>query len=232
MLMKSIFGTSATLVVVVVLAGGALTVGLHAQRGVPAPPAQPSGPRPATAPPLVPVRVDVDGNFRIAPPYTPDPAFTDKPSAPKGRVVRFTMNSAESKIFPTAPVGGAVRGDPPVEPPQHQTFQRQVAVYIPGAYTPNTPAPFIVVQDGGNGGVLTVMPLEYLKHRLPVTAAQKRSARKKARSLETIPHTPSHCTVSNANTGAAPNATATSLNRPRIPVLGRLSLGRMAAVAS
>jgi iron(III)-enterobactin esterase len=147
-LMKSIFSTSASLVVVVLLAGGALTVGLHAQRGVPAPAAQPSEPRPATAPPLVPVRLDADGNFRIAPPYAPDPAFTDKPSAPKGRVVRFTMNSAESKIFPTAPVGGAARGATPVEPPQHQTFQRQVAVYIPAGYTPNTPAPFIVVQDG------------------------------------------------------------------------------------
>ena len=153
--MKSILGTSATLVVVVLLAGGALTVGLQAQRGAPAPAAQPSGPRPATAPPLVPVRLDVDGNFRIAPPYAPDPAFTDKPSVPKGRVVRFTMNSAESKIFPTAPVGGArgARGDAaaptaPAEPPQHQTFQRQVAVYIPAGYVPNTPTPFIVVQDG------------------------------------------------------------------------------------
>jgi enterochelin esterase-like enzyme len=93
------------------------------------------------------VRLDVDGSFRIAPPYAPDPAFADKPSVPKGRVVRFTMNSAESKIFPTAPVGTA-RGATPVEPPQHQTFQRQVAVYIPAGYAPNTPTPFIVVQDG------------------------------------------------------------------------------------
>src|SRR5262245_38532529 len=150
--MKSIFGTSATLGVVGLLAGGALTVGLHAQRGAPAPAAQPSGPRPATAPPLVPVRLDVDGNFRIAPPYTPDAAFTEKTNVPKGRVIRFTMNSAESKLFPTAPVGGARGarggGPPPTEPPQHQTFQRQVAVYIPAGYVPNTPAPFIVVQDG------------------------------------------------------------------------------------
>jgi enterochelin esterase-like enzyme len=93
------------------------------------------------------VRVDVDGNFRIAPPYANDPAFSEKPGVPKGRVVRFTMNSAESKIFPTAPAGAA-RGAPQTEPPQHQTFQRQVAVYIPAGYVPNTPAPFIVVQDG------------------------------------------------------------------------------------
>jgi hypothetical protein len=39
---------------------------------------------------------------------------------------------------------------------------------------------FIVVQDGGDGGVLTVMPLDYLKDRTTVTAAQKRQARKRA----------------------------------------------------
>ena len=76
--MKSILGTSATLVVVGLLAGGALTAGLRAQRGVPASTAQPSGPRPATAPPLVPVRLEADGNFRIAPPYASDPAITKR----------------------------------------------------------------------------------------------------------------------------------------------------------
>ena len=140
----------------VVIVAGALTAGLYAQRrGQTAAPQAPVGPRPATAPPLVPVPLNVNDNFRIAPPYAPDPAFSEKPDVPKGRVIRFTMNSAESKIFPTAPVGGArgARGDAaapaaPAEPPQHQTFQRQVAVYIPAGYVPNTPTPFIVVQDG------------------------------------------------------------------------------------
>ena len=133
-------------VVVFLFALAALTLGVVAQRGGQAPAAQPAGPRSATAPPLVPVRLDVDGNFRIAPPYANDPAFTAKPNVPKGRVVRFNMNSAESKIFPTAPVGTA-RGAAPAEP-QQQAFQRQVAVYIPAGYVPNTPTPFIVVQDG------------------------------------------------------------------------------------
>src|SRR5690349_11218476 len=111
--------------------------------------------RAANAPPLVPVRLNADGNFRIAPPYVADPAFTAKPDVPKGRVIRFTMNSAESKVFPTAPVGraggpGGGRGQAaaapavPAEPPQHQTFQRQVAVYVPAGYVANTPSPFIV----------------------------------------------------------------------------------------
>src|SRR6185369_14452889 len=97
---------------------------------------------------LVPVKLSVDGNFRIAPPYVTDPAFVEKPNVPKGRVIRFLMNSADSKIFPTAPVGGAGRGQPaPAGPPTHQTFDRQIAVYVPAGYVPNTPAPFIVVQD-------------------------------------------------------------------------------------
>ena len=77
---------------------------------------------------------------RIAPPYAPDPAFSEKPNVPKGRVIRFTLNSAESKIFPTAPVGGARRGVTQAEPAQHQTFQRQVAVYIPAGYVPKSEA--------------------------------------------------------------------------------------------
>ena len=85
-------------------------------------------------------------------PMHPTRHLAKNPNVPKGRVIRFTMNSAESKIFPTAPVGGArgARGEAaaPAEPPQHQTFQRQVAVYIPAGYVPNTPTPFIVVQDG------------------------------------------------------------------------------------
>src|SRR5262249_5252035 len=137
---------------VVLTAVSALTVGLYAQRGGQTAAPQPSGPRPSTAPPLVPVRLDVDGNFRIAPPYAPDSAFSEKTNGPKSRVTLFTRTSAERKIFPTAPMGtgrGArAGGDTPAEPPQHQTFQRQVAVYIPAGYVPNTPTPFIVVQDG------------------------------------------------------------------------------------
>jgi len=56
--------------------------------------------------PLTPLTKDRDGNFRIAPPYTDDPAFTVKEGVPKGKVVRFVMNSADSKIFPTAPPRG------------------------------------------------------------------------------------------------------------------------------
>jgi len=133
-----------------VIPGSAIGVAVGQTGGTPA-----STARAANAPPLMPVRLNADGNFRIAPPYVADPAFTAKPDVPKGRVIRFTMNSAESKLFPTAPAGRAggpgggapATPAPPAEPPQHQTFQRQVALYVPAGYMPGTPAPFIVVQD-------------------------------------------------------------------------------------
>jgi len=43
---------------------------------------------------------------------------------------------------------------------------------------------FMIVQDGGDGGVLTVMPLVFLTGRVTVTAAQKRVARSRAVKLE------------------------------------------------
>ena len=147
-----------TCVLVLAIVSAASVVVGRAQGGGTPPGTPPvSTARAANAPPLVPVRVNADGNFRIAPPYVADPAFTAKADVPQGRVIRFTMNSAESKIFPTAPAGrggraGGGRGEPApqvaAEPPQHQTFQRQVAVYVPAGYVPNTPVPFIVVQDG------------------------------------------------------------------------------------
>src|SRR4051812_26412893 len=91
------------IVAVVVLPVSAMVVARAQNRG----PAATGTARAATAPPLVPVRLTADGNFRIAPPYMPDPAFTRRPDVAAGRVIRFTMNSAESRIFPTAPAGRA-----------------------------------------------------------------------------------------------------------------------------
>ena len=45
---------------------------------------------------------------------------------------------------------------------------------------------FMVVQDGGDGGILTVMPLSFLEGRTEVTAAQKRQARSRAREVKKI----------------------------------------------
>ena len=50
---------------------------------------------------------------------------------PKGKIIKFKMDSAESKIFPG----------------QNAPFQRDVAVYIPAQNKPDSPAPFIVACD-------------------------------------------------------------------------------------
>ena len=86
----------------------------------------------------MPLTTDRDGNFRIAPPYQADAAFTARDDVPKGKVTRFTMDSGESKIYPTAPARGG-----PAAP-----FQRSVALYTPPGYVPGTETPFIVVMDG------------------------------------------------------------------------------------
>src|SRR5215218_8500944 len=103
-----------TFILALAVVAASTVIIVRAQRDVTTPT---STARAANAPPLVPVRLNADGNFRIGPPYVADPAFTAKPDVPKGRVIRFTMNSAESKLFPTAPVGrgggpGGARGAP------------------------------------------------------------------------------------------------------------------------
>ena len=66
-----------------------------------------------------------DGDYFIGPNYVPAPEQAVREGVPKGKIVRFTMNSAESKIFPG----------------QNGPFERAVAVYIPAQYVAGTPAP-------------------------------------------------------------------------------------------
>jgi len=76
---------------------------------------------------------DGDGNRTIGQAgYPTAPEFKVNPSVPHGVVKLFTMNSADSKIYP------GVKGP----------YTRNVWVYIPVGYVPGTPSPFIVVQDG------------------------------------------------------------------------------------
>ena len=76
-----------------------------------------------------------DGRFVISPPYTPAPEVVPNYEIPQGTLHEFTMNSADSAIFPKDVATG-------------QTFTRSVAVYVPAQYQAGTEAPFMVVQDG------------------------------------------------------------------------------------
>jgi enterochelin esterase family protein len=74
-----------------------------------------------------------DGDFIIGPDYAKAPEMNAKDNVPKGTVSDFKMLSAESRLYP------GLTG----------SYERRVWVYVPKQYVPGTPAPFIIVQDGG-----------------------------------------------------------------------------------
>ena len=43
---------------------------------------------------------DANGNFILGPTHRPDPASLEQPGVPKGKVIEFTMDSTDSKIYP------------------------------------------------------------------------------------------------------------------------------------
>jgi enterochelin esterase-like enzyme len=95
----------------------------------------------------------------IGPDYAPAPELTADPNIPHGTVHELVMSSADSKIYP-----GIVRLDnaftqkrdahgnkiaaAAADQSAPGPYQRKVAVYVPAGYTPGTPAPLMVVQDG------------------------------------------------------------------------------------
>ncbi|HZL38371.1 MAG TPA: alpha/beta hydrolase-fold protein [Tepidisphaeraceae bacterium] len=100
-----------------------------------------------------------DGEIQIGPSYSDAPQLKVKEGVPRGTVHEFTMNSADSKIYP-----GIAKRKPATVP-----YQRKVSVYVPAGYVAGAAAPFIVVQDG-QGYVKTMVPtLDNLiaEHRVP-----------------------------------------------------------------
>jgi len=60
------------------------------------------------------------------------PELTPNPALPQGRMVEFTMKSAESSFYP------GIKGP----------YERRVKVFVPSQYIPGTQAPFIIGNDG------------------------------------------------------------------------------------
>jgi enterochelin esterase-like enzyme len=78
------------------------------------------------------VGIEGDGDRMISSPFVPDAANSFS-NAPVGHMFTFQMMSADSTIFP------GIKGP----------FTRDVWVYVPSQYVPGTPAPLMVMQDGG-----------------------------------------------------------------------------------
>jgi iron(III)-enterobactin esterase len=98
-----------------------------------------------------------DGDFTIGPDYTNAPELTVREDVPKGTIHAFTMDSADSRIYP------GLNGP----------YKRPVWVYVPSQYVPGTAAPFIVAQDGrGYTNRLPVILDNMIHdHRLPAMIA-------------------------------------------------------------
>jgi iron(III)-enterobactin esterase len=98
-----------------------------------------------------------DGDYLLDAPYSPTPEQTVRDDVPKGKIVNFTVDSAESKIFPG----------------RDGAFQRKVAVYIPAQYKAGTPAPFVVSCDqyGLNYKLSTILDNMIADKRLPPLVA-------------------------------------------------------------
>jgi enterochelin esterase family protein len=100
-----------------------------------------------------------EGDYTIAPPFSNAPELTERPDVPKGKVFRFTMDSADSKLYP-----GIAKSAPGQVVPYH----RRVTVYVPSQYVTGSPAPFFVSQDSlGSGELPTILDNMIADGRLP-----------------------------------------------------------------
>jgi len=113
-----------------------------------------------------------DGEYSTGPRYTPAVEEKKRDDVPHGKMVNFTMDSSDSKIFPGNPA-----------------FTRKVAVYIPAQYVPGTPAPLIVSCDqyglSTNTGVFqNTLDNMIADKRLPAIVAVMIAAGGTERSME------------------------------------------------
>jgi enterochelin esterase family protein len=115
-----------------------------------------------------------DGNFILGPTHNPAPELTAQEGVPKGDVFNFTMESADSKIFPGVAVEASTYSPNPADPiiSNHPApYTRRVAVYVPKQYVPGTAAPFIVEADGPDQMLFTVLDSMIAHNRVPAMIA-------------------------------------------------------------
>jgi iron(III)-enterobactin esterase len=122
---------------------------------------------------------NADGNFIIGPTHNPAPESSVQQNVPQGTVIEFTMNSADSKIYPGVAREPNTYGTPdPADPAKllvptsHPApWTRHVTVYVPRQYVPGTAAPFIVGADGPDKGLFTVLDNLIAERKVPAMVA-------------------------------------------------------------
>ena len=119
-----------------------------------------------------------DGNFILGPTHNPAPEL-EHATAFAGSVIEFTMNSADSKIYPGIARDPGTFGmvDPAsparliVNTSHPAPYTRKVAVYVPSAYVPGSVAPFLVDSDGPHPWLFSAIDRLIAEHKLPVMIA-------------------------------------------------------------
>jgi enterochelin esterase-like enzyme len=102
-----------------------------------------------------------EGDYQLKPPYAPAPEQTPRADVPKGKVVKFTLQSAESKFYPNTGL-------------RDWKSTREVTVYIPSQYVPGTPAALLLTHDAmgaARNQLATILDNMIADHRLPVMVA-------------------------------------------------------------
>ncbi|HSY92520.1 MAG TPA: alpha/beta hydrolase-fold protein [Candidatus Binatus sp.] len=118
---------------------------------------------------------NVDGNFIIGPTYATEAAMAVQDSILAGTVIEFTMNSADSKIYPGIArdpntFGTVDPSDPAklvVTTSHPAPYTRKVAVYVPKQYVAGTVAPFMVGADGPDTLLFSALDTVIAQHKVP-----------------------------------------------------------------
>ncbi|MGA7858040.1 MAG: alpha/beta hydrolase-fold protein, partial [Terracidiphilus sp.] len=111
--------------------------------------------------------------------HNPAPEMTVQDGVPHGTVIEFTMNSADSKLYPgiardANTYGTADPTDPAkmvVTTSHPAPYMRKVTVYVPKEYVAGTEAPFIVGADGPDRELFTALDNLIAEHKVPAMIA-------------------------------------------------------------
>ena len=121
---------------------------------------------------------DQDGNFILGPTHNPASEMAVRESVPQGTISEFTMESADSKIYPgiarelnTHPIADPTDPTRVMVSSHPAPYTRRVAVYVPKQYVAGIAAPFIVGADGPDRLLFTALDNLIAEHRVPVMIA-------------------------------------------------------------
>ncbi|HWE85993.1 MAG TPA: alpha/beta hydrolase-fold protein [Terracidiphilus sp.] len=122
---------------------------------------------------------NTDGNFVIGATHAPAPESLAHDKGLQGKIVEFTMLSAESKFYPgiardPGTFGTANPNDPSrliITTSHPAPYTRKVAVYVPQQYVAGTRAPFIVGADGPDRLLFTVLDNLIAEGKIPPIVA-------------------------------------------------------------